>query len=196
MWITRKKYVQYFHRYYHSGIALLKKRKCSMESSYYITDCPGRGRGVYANKPFKAKEFIMKFSGKETPINEISDFTHYLQISPDHFLGPSGTADDYVNHSCDPNCALFFENDELVLRSIKDITPGEELNFDYGTIQFTEPTTFQCVCGSPLCRGMVSNFYALPEKTRQYYLENNMVPLLSRYTLEEIECAATKMLVA
>ena len=137
----------------------------------------------------------MNFSGEKIPMSAISDFTHYLQIAPDMFLGPSGTADDYVNHSCDPNSSLYFENDELVLRAIKDIMPGQELTFDYGTIQFTEPTTFKCECGSPHCRGTVSNFYSLPEKVKQRYLANNMVPLLTKYTLEEIETAAEKVFV-
>lgn len=167
-----------------------------MESAYYITDSAGHGRGVYANKPYKANDFIMNFAGEKIPISEISDFTHYLQIAPGLFLGPSGTADDYVNHSCDPNCSLYFENDELVMRAIRDIEPGQELTFDYGTIQFTEPTSFECTCGSTLCRGTVSNFYSLPEKIKQQYLSNKMVPLLTRYTLEEIESAARKSLVA
>ena len=161
-----------------------------MDTSYYIADCPGRGRGVFTKKPLKANEFIMNFTGDRVPMSEISDFTHYLQITPDLFLGPSGNADDYVNHSCEPNCSLYFENDCLVLRAIRDIKSDEELFFDYGTIQFLEPTTFECTCGSSVCRGTVSNFYALPEDIKQRYVTKNMVPLLSRYTLEEIESAS------
>lgn len=164
-----------------------------MESPYYIQSCPERGRGVFSNKSFKANDYIMKFTGNLTPINEIKDFTHYLQITPGLFMGPSGGADDYVNHSCDPNCSLYFENNELILRAIRDIEPGQELSFDYGTVQFTEPTTFECKCDSPECRGTISNFYALPDDIKQYYLENNMVPLLSIYTLDEIAAAKNSL---
>ena len=160
-----------------------------MEAPYIITDCPGRGRGVYTNRTYKANEFIMDFTGEVTPINKIKDFTHYLQIAPDLFLSPSGGADDYVNHSCDPNCSLYFENGKLVLRAIRDIAPNQELSFDYGTVQFSEPTTFKCECGSPKCRGTVSNFYVLPDEIKQRYLAKNMVPLLSKYTLKEIKIA-------
>ena len=158
-----------------------------METPYYVTDCPGRGRGVYTNRPFQTGEYVMTFTGHKTHIDQISDFTHYLQIAPDVFMSPSGNADDFVNHSCDPNCALYFEGDALVLRAIRPIAPGQELFFDYGTIMFSEPTTFECTCGSSFCRGIIGNYYSLPEELKQKYRESNMVPLLSRYSVEDIE---------
>jgi len=163
-----------------------------METPYYVTDCPGRGRGVYTNRPFQPGEFVMTFTGHKMHIDQISDFTHYLQIAPDIFISPSGNADDFVNHSCDPNCALYFEGDALVLRAIKPIEPGQELFFDYGTIMFSEPTTFQCACGSPSCRGIIGNYYSLPEELKHKYRERNMVPLLSRYSLEEIQASPSR----
>ncbi|HEY4731900.1 MAG TPA: SET domain-containing protein-lysine N-methyltransferase [Gammaproteobacteria bacterium] len=163
-----------------------------METPYYITDCPGRGRGVYTNRAYKTGEYVMTFTGQKTHIDQISDFTHYLQVAPDVFISPSGNADDFVNHSCDPNCALYFEGDALVLRAIKPIEPGQELFFDYGTIMFSEPTTFQCACGSPSCRGIIGNYYSLPEELKHKYRERNMVPLLSRYSLEEIQASPSR----
>jgi len=158
-----------------------------METPYYITDCPGRGRGVYTNRAYKTGEYVMTFTGQKTHIDQISDFTHYLQVAPDVFISPSGNADDFVNHSCDPNCALYFEGDSLILRAIRAIAPGQELFFDYGTIMFSEPTTFHCTCGSPSCRGVIGNYYSLPEEVRTKYRVRNMVPLLCRYSLEEIQ---------
>jgi len=157
-----------------------------METPYYVTDCPGRGRGVFISRPFLPGEYVMTFTGHKTHIDQISDFTHYLQIAPDVFISPSGNDDDFVNHSCDPNCALYFEGDALILRAIRPIEPGQELFFDYGTIMFSEPTTFQCTCGSPSCRGIIRNYYSLPEELKHKYRESNMVPLLSRYSPEEI----------
>jgi hypothetical protein len=160
-----------------------------METPYYITACPGRGRGVYTNRSYKPGEYVMTFTGNKTHIDQISDFTHYLQIAPDLFISPSGNADDFVNHSCDPNCALYFEGDTLVLKATRSIEPGQELFFDYGTIMFSEPTTFQCTCGSTSCRRTIGNYYSLPEELKRKYRERNMVPLLSRYSLEEIQAS-------
>lgn len=167
-----------------------------MADAYYIENCPGRGFGVFANKTYTPGEYILSFTGKQTPVHEITDFTHFLQIAPDVFLSPSGKADDYVNHSCDPNCAVYLESDGPVLRAIKPITPRDEFSFDYGTIMFSEPTMFQCSCGSSKCRGMIGNFYSLPEEIRKKYLTKNMVPLLSRYNLEEIQGARNTQRVA
>ena len=156
-----------------------------MANDYTIIDSPGCGYGVVSNRHYTQGEFVMNFTGEKTHINDISDFTHYLQIAPELFISPSGNADDFVNHSCDPNCALYFENDGLVLRTIKDIMPGQELAFDYGTIMFSEPTEFSCECGSSKCRGKIGNYYTLPEELQTQYQSANMIPLLSRYNIEE-----------
>ncbi len=161
-----------------------------MTRHYYINECPGgRGRGVFANRAFVPGEYILSFSGKHTPIHEIIDFTHYLQVAPGMFLSPTGKEDDFVNHSCDPNCAVYFENGGAVLRAVAHIARNDELSFDYGTVMFSEPTTFHCECGSPKCRGLIGSFYTLPETLRHYYLTKNMVPLLNHYTLEELRLA-------
>ena len=157
------------------------------DEPYAVIDAKTKGRGVFANRNYPAGELILFFTGEVIPVGQITDFTHYIQISPDSFLGPSGKADDYVNHSCEPNCAVYFENDCLVLRTIKKIRKGLEITFDYGTIQFREPTTFHCDCGSRKCRGLITNFYMLPLALQQKYIDRNMVPLLSRYKLDELK---------
>lgn len=159
-------------------------------ASFHIAACPGRGRGVFTDRTYFAGEYVMTFSGEKTHIGEISDFTHYLQISPEYFISPSGNADDYVNHKCEPNCALYFEGETLVLKAIRDIALGEELSFDYGTIMFSEPTTFACTCGSAGCRGIIGNYYSLPDALKEKYLAAGMVPLLSRYRLSEIQATS------
>ena len=160
-----------------------------METPYYVTDCPGHGRGVFTNRSYQPGEYVMTFTGHKTHIDQISDFTHYLQIAPDVFISPSGNADDFVNHSCNPNCALYFEDNALVLRTITTIGQGQELFFDYGTVMFSEPTTFQCTCGSPSCRRIIGNYYSLPEEVKTKFRLRNMVPLLCRYSLEEIQAS-------
>lgn len=157
------------------------------DESYSVIDVEPKGRSVFANRDYSPAELILFFTGDIIPLDQITDFTHYIQIAPDSFLGPSGQADDYVNHSCDPNCAVYFENDCLVLKAIKKIKKGQEITFDYGTIQFCEPTTFYCGCRSRKCRGLISNFYMLPLALKQKYITRNMVPLLSRYKIDELK---------
>lgn len=61
----------------------------------------------------------------------------------------------YCNHSCDPNVAY---DDPGNLHAIRDIEGGEELCFDYASIDRFQPTPAkltQCKCGASNCRGMV-----------------------------------------
>lgn len=64
--------------------------------------------------------------------------------------------DTYTNHSCEPN--LWWTSDGTVaLFAIHDIHPGEELTYDYATENVLLPFRMECQCGSPLCRGVVTN---------------------------------------
>ncbi len=54
-----------------------------------------------------------------------------------------------INHSCDPNSWM----DGLNLTARRDISDGEEITMDYATMYTTDGPNFNCLCGSPLCRG-------------------------------------------
>ena len=154
--------------------------------SLYMQTVDGQGNGVFTSQRFHKGDLVLFFGGEKILADGIGDFTHYLQIAPDLYLGPSGNFDDYVNHNCDPNCAVYFDEEHVFLKAIKDIFPGEQLSLDYGTIQFNEPTVINCECGSKNCRKIVSNFYAMPKRIQKRYLSFGLVPLLTRYTKEEL----------
>lgn len=151
----------------------------TVKASLYINNCAGRGKGVFSSRSYRPGEYILQFGGKRVHFRDISDFTHYIQITPDYFLGPTGEADDYVNHSCEPNSAVYLEQGNLILRALGNIRKDEEIVFDYGTVLFSEPTSFQCDCGSRQCRGEIGNFFTLPADLQSYYQSRNMVPLLT-----------------
>lgn len=157
-----------------------------MKASFYINNCGGRGKGVFSSRSYRPGESILQFGGKRVHIRNISDFTHYIQITSGYFLGPTGEADDYVNHSCEPNSAVYLEQGNLVLRSLVHIRKDEEIVFDYGTILFSEPTSFQCDCGSTRCRGIIGSFATLPAELQAYYQSRNMVPLLAPDAVQEV----------
>jgi len=56
----------------------------------------------------------------------------------------------FVNHSCAATCLSPGFDFEIALR---DITRGEEITDDYGTLNVEE--AFACLCGAPNCRGSV-----------------------------------------
>jgi len=56
-----------------------------------------------------------------------------------------------VNHSCDPSAWL----EGLDVAARRDIGAGEEITLDYATFYDERMPSFECVCGSDLCRGTV-----------------------------------------
>jgi hypothetical protein len=80
-------------------------------------------------------------------------------------LGASGAADDYVNHSCDPNTGF---REDLLLVARRDILPDEEITWDYSTaIDEGDFAGFQCRCGAEHCCGLVQSFRHLHPVTRE-----------------------------
>lgn len=59
-----------------------------------------------------------------------------------------------INHSCEPNCESVNVRGHIWIRSIKAISVGQELTFNYGY----SPECFldnPCRCGSPKCLGYI-----------------------------------------
>jgi hypothetical protein len=138
------------------------------------------GKGVYSKISFKEGNIILKFRGKLHTLSEVVDKLggpddHYLQIAKNRFLGPSGGADDYVNHSCNPNAGLFFKNNSVYLICILPINPGTEITFDYSTCVLDEGNIMECSCKEHNCRGSIAGFTALDENLRKKYIDLGIV---------------------
>src|SRR3954466_3812431 len=80
-----------------------------------------------------------------------------LDTDFDEILGPVDIsfvrdADNFINHSCDPN--LRYDSAGNVVAA-RDIRRGEEVFIDYGffVVNFDEP--FTCSCGAQNCRGRI-----------------------------------------
>lgn len=130
---------------------------------------------MFAARRIAAGEVILEFSGAVLSRAQVREDDYHLQIDEDRYLGASGQADDYVNHSCDPN-AGFADSLRLVAR--RDITPDEEITWDYScAIDEADFPGFPCRCGAASCRGRVRSFRHLDAMTRQR-LEPWVMPYL------------------
>ena len=58
---------------------------------------------------------------------------------------------NWVNHSCEANSELSIQQNKIVLRSLREIAPGEEITVDY-TLTEEKNNLVQCKCGSAKCR--------------------------------------------
>ena len=69
-----------------------------------------------------------------------------------------GNSSRWINHACEPNCEADVEDKRVFIKALRDIEPGEELNYDYGLVIDSPLTSelkaeYACWCGAPSCRG-------------------------------------------
>jgi hypothetical protein len=149
-----------------------------------------KGDGVFTPRPICTGKEVLEFSGSSilwTDFDdEVHDFERFIQVDADVFLGESGGIDDFVNHSCNPNCAMLIDPPRLV--SLRDIEEGEEVTFDYSVTSTESPSdwSMKCHCGSKNCRGKISGFATLPPDIQSEYLRLGIVPgyVLKKYIAE------------
>src|SRR3954464_4116156 len=134
---------------------------------------PATGFGSVASEPIAAGEVVAAFGGRCVTRDEFdllpsSQQVRSLQIDEELFLAgaPEPEPADFINHSCEPNCLL---SGGVILVAARDIEAGEELTYDYATSDGSDYDEFECVCGSPCCRGKITgNDGMLPERELRY----------------------------
>lgn len=140
---------------------------------FLIRPC-SHGRGLFASRPIKRGETIVRFSGPRITYAQVlrkRKTDNPLQIGPDLYIDIRPPA-VIANHSCDPNAGIMKDS---LLVAIRDIQSGEEICYDYSTAMDADSgVTFMCDCG-PHCRHEIEGFGLLPEKTRQRYLKEGIV---------------------
>ncbi|KAK3297602.1 uncharacterized protein B0H64DRAFT_127723 [Chaetomium fimeti] len=61
----------------------------------------------------------------------------------------------YINHSCEPS--LIFDTASMnVIAGPKGLQPGDELTFFYPSTEWYMAQPFDCLCGTPTCRGRIA----------------------------------------
>ncbi len=75
------------------------------------------GRGTFTSVKIPAGQPIMEIIGPVVLDREIviKDYSMYLQVGPNTFIGSSGDVDDFFNHSCDPNCYVHVVGNRAIL---------------------------------------------------------------------------------
>jgi uncharacterized protein len=122
------------------------------------------GQGLIALWPIAAGEVVWRLDpeAKRIPCAEVKTWSAE-QLAVFRFVGFQCCAEDYavcegpdryMNHSCDPN-TWWIDSDTMVAR--RDIAPGDEVTADYSTSEIAVDFALTCRCGSPLCRGLVTN---------------------------------------
>ncbi|MDT8897394.1 SET domain-containing protein-lysine N-methyltransferase [Thermanaerothrix sp. 4228-RoL] len=108
-------------------------------------------------------------TGAQVRLLPVERRIHSIQIEEDLYMVPltHGEPADYFNHSCDPNCGL---SSPITLVAMRDIAVGEEACFDYAMSDSSDYDEFECHCGSPHCRRIVTGRdWMLPSLQERYW---------------------------
>ena len=138
--------------------------------------------GVIAKRHLEKSEVVFSVKG---PI--ISQPTKYsFSVDLDKHIDPlreDGKFDfgHYLNHSCDPNTIISVINDKEKLPFIevaarRSIKAGEELTFDYSSLEYETVVKVDCKCATALCRGTMHGFKDLPKNMVKKYKKEGMIP--------------------
>ena len=147
-----------------SGATGARRRRLEVRASSI------HGKGVFALVPFAAGERVMEYTGEVITWEEAlrrhphdpaqPDHTFYFHIDDSHVIDGKlhGNAAKWINHACSGNCEAEEVDGRIFVRALRDIAPGEELNYDYGLVLDGRHTPkvkkqFACFCGTPGCRG-------------------------------------------
>ena len=95
------------------------------------------GLGLFADEFIPNDEFVIEYCGPLLTYDEADEKGGlYLFKVFDTKWTIDGSGRDnlarYINHSCKPNCEPLADDNKIVIHSIRDIQPGEELTYDYG----------------------------------------------------------------
>ena len=135
-----------------------------------VRDSGVHGRGVYAAAPIPAGARIIEYSGERISWEEAVERHPHDPAQPDHtfyFHIDGGLVIDglyhgnsarWFNHACEPNCEADEVDGRVFIHALRDLSPGEELFYDYRLMLDERHTAkvkkqFACWCGAATCRG-------------------------------------------
>lgn len=137
---------------------------------YEVRNSPVHGRGVFATRLIPEGARIIEYKGERIDWKEAlrrdeakgpdNFHTFFFSLDDGDIIdgGSRGNNARWINHSCEPNCEAQEDDGRVFIYALRDIQPGEELNYDYGLIIDERHTpklkkAYQCLCGSKKCRG-------------------------------------------
>ncbi len=138
---------------------------------------PIHGHGIFALRVLAGDVRLMEYRGRRVSATEVarrfgntaaSGHTFLFALNAHYYIdgADGGNLARWINHSCNPNCeAMTYvnidgieERDRVYIQTLRPISSGEELSFDYaielsGDIDDAAVQAWRCRCGAANCRG-------------------------------------------
>lgn len=145
-------------------------KSVSQDQPFEVRGSRVHGMGAFALRRIKKGTRLVEYLGERITHGEADQRYEDYDVNDNHtFLfvvdkrtvidaGVNGNDARFINHACDPNCESEIEDRRVFIDAIRDIEPGEELNYDYqiGRERGDPPNVdeiYACRCGSSKCRG-------------------------------------------
>ncbi|KAL7944643.1 hypothetical protein V8C42DRAFT_325436 [Trichoderma barbatum] len=104
------------------------------------------------------------FTKLEFPPCTVANETTYatVQMGKDKHLNLNSDL-LYINHSCEPSLHFDMRNMKIVAGP-KGLQPGDELTFFYPSTEWSMAQPFNCFCGKPTCKKVITGAKDMPSK--------------------------------
>lgn len=98
------------------------------------------GLGLFATRPIKKRTRIVEYKGpilvaEEAEKAERRGNRYLYEVSKNRTIDgtPRSNVARYANHSCNPNAESVIWRGRVFIKALRNIKPGEEIVYDYGT---------------------------------------------------------------
>ena len=117
------------------------------------------GFGLFATRPIKKNSRIVEYKGpllttKAANKIEANGNRYLYEINSRWTIDgtPRSNIARYANHSCNPNADSYNVKLRVFIRALRNIKPGEEIVYDYGT-DYLKNVIGRSNCKCSRCRG-------------------------------------------
>lgn len=133
-----------------------------------------QGRGVYATENIKKGDTVLQIDDTHVVADPSTLTKEQNEYDCDYLANGKiilmQEPEKFINHSCDPTTYVKTIDGIRYVLAMRDIKSGEEITYDYSINGYNDGT-FECHCGSSICRGVYQgNFSKLPKDVQIKYL--------------------------
>jgi uncharacterized protein len=126
------------------------------------------GCGCYTTVAIPEGTHIIEYTGGRLSKDQADDLynerpdTYLFCIGEGAYVIDGDSVAAFMNHCCDPNCETDEFGEHIWIIATRDITPGEELTYDYNL--YDEAI---CRCGVKECRGSMYGDEELERRAKE-----------------------------
>jgi hypothetical protein len=149
-----------------------------------ISDSGIHGVGLFSTADMMRNQVLGHIEEKQVRFavsdgEESERIKNWIGLDADEWIDTSNSIFRFINHSCEPNVALFGRK----VIATRDIRKGDEVVMDYSLTDADEHWTIQCNCKRAGCRQNIGSIYSL--SLADYMQRKHIIHLPFRKLFEE-----------